>query len=176
MSESRTKKERTVEKLQETFSRCTIGIFTDYRGLSALDMAGLRRRLREAEIEYKVVKNTLARFAAGEIGRKELVGAFNGPVAIAFGYGDIMAPAKVLSEYIREVKTSLDIRGGFLSDRLLTTTEVNELATLPSREILITKVLWGIQSPMTTLVNCLAAPIRGVIGVLQARVQQLEEG
>jgi len=176
MSKAREKKEQTVKGLQEIFSKCNVAIFTDYRGLSALNMTDLRRRLREAGIEYKVVKNTLSRFAAAGMGREELVSSFDGPVAIAFGYSDITTPARVLAEYIRESKTSLDIKGGFLSDRLLTLAEVTELATLPSREELIAKVLGGMQSPLTALVNCLNAPMRGVIRALQARMQQLEEG
>ena len=174
MSRVREKKEQIIDRLQETFSRCSVGIFTDYRGLSALEMTDLRRRLRELGIEYKVVKNTLARFAAERIGRDELVNLFEGPVAIAFGYSDITEPARVLSDYIRTSKVSLDIKGGFLGDRLLTLEEVQDLSTLPSREVLIAKVIGGMQSPLATLVNCLTAPMRGVIGTLQARIQQLE--
>ena len=174
MSGAREKKGQVIDRLRETFSRCSIGIFTDYRGLSALEMTDLRRRLRESGIEYKVVKNTLARFAAERMGRDELVNFFEGPVAIAFGYSGITEPARVLSDYIRTSKASLDIKGGFLSDRLLTLEDVTDLATLPSREELIAKVLGGMQSPLTTLVNCLTAPMRGVIGALQARIQQLE--
>jgi len=176
MSKAREKKERIVERLQEALAKCNVGIFTDYRGLSTLDMTDLRRKLKEADIEYKVVKNTLARLAAAGIDREDLVSSFDGPVAIAFGYSDITVPARVLSDYIRETKVSLDIKGGFLSDRLLTLAEVTDLATLPPREVLIARALGGIQSPLTALVNCLTAPMRGVIGVLQARIQQLEEG
>ena len=171
---SREKKEQIIDRLQEIFSKCSIGILTDYRGLSALEMTDLRRRLRESSIEYKVVKNTLARFAAERVGRDELVNFFEGPVAIAFGYSDIIEPARVLSDYIRTSKASLGIKGGFLGDGLLTLEDVMELSTLPSREILIAKVLGGMQSPLATLANCLTAPMRGVIGALQARIQQLE--
>jgi len=171
---SREKKEQIIDRLQEIFSKCSIGILTDYRGLSALEMTDLRRRLRDSSIEYKVVKNTLARFAAERVGRDELVNFFEGPVAIAFGYSDIIEPARVLSDYIRTSKASLSIKGGFLGDGLLTLEDVMELSTLPSREILIAKVLGGMQSPLATLANCLTAPMRGVIGALQARIQQLE--
>ena len=171
---SREEKVQAIDRLRESFSKCSIAILTDYRGLSTPEITILRRKLRESDIEYRVVKNTLARFAAERSGRDDLVSFFRGPVAIAFGYGNITEPAKALSDYIRTSKVSLDIKGGFLGDRLLTAGDVTTLATLPPREILLAKVLGGMQSPITMLANCLTNPIRGFIGVLQARIQQLE--
>ncbi|MDI6815192.1 MAG: 50S ribosomal protein L10 [Dehalococcoidales bacterium] len=171
---SRQKKAQTIERLQEVFSKCSIGILTDYRGLSAPQITSLRRRLRELGIEYKVVKNTLARFAAERAGKDKLVSFFDGPVAIAFGYGDMTEPAKALADYIRTSKVSLSIKGGFLGDRLLTSEDVMTLSTLPSREVLLARVVSGMQSPIIALLGYLTTPIRGVIGVLQARIQKLE--
>jgi len=173
---SREKKSQTIERLQDTFSKCSIGILTDYRGLSTPEITVLRRKLREASVEYKVVKNTLARFAAERAGKRDLGSLFEGPVAIALGYGDITEPAKVLADYIRTSKVNLSIKGGFWGDRLLTAEDVAALSTLPSREILLAKVLGGLQSPIVTLVGCFATPIRGIIGALQARIKQLEGG
>ncbi len=171
---SREKKAQTIDRLQDAFSKCSIGILTDYRGLSTPEITVLRRKLRESSIEYKVVKNTLVRFAGERAGKGDLVSLFEGPIAIAFGYGDITEPAKVLTDYIRISKASLDIKGGFLGDRLLTSEDVATLSTLPSREILLAKVLGGMQGPIITLVGCLTTPIKGIIGVLQARIKQLE--
>ena len=171
---SREKKAQTIDRLQDTFSKCSIGILTDYRGLSTPEITVLRRKLRESSVEYKVVKNTLARFAGERAGKGDLVSFFEGPVAIAFGYGDITEPAKILTGYIRTSKASLSIKGGFLGDRLLTSEDVATLSTLPSREILLAKVLCEMQSPIITLLGCLTTPIRGAIGVLQARIKQLE--
>ena len=172
---SREKKAQVIDRLQESFSKCRVAVLTDYRGLSTPEMTVLRRRLRESEIEYKVVKNTLARFAAERIGRHDLVDFFDGPVAIAFGHGNITEPAKALADYVRIAKTSLTIKGGFLGDRLLTTEDVMTLSTLPSREVLLAKIGGGMQAPILALVTCLANPMRRVIGVLQARIKQLEE-
>ena len=97
---SREKKTQTIDRLQETFSKCSIGILTDYRGISTPEMTILRRKLRESSVEYKVVKNTLARFAGERAGKSNLVSFFEGPVAIAFGYDDIVEPAKALADYI----------------------------------------------------------------------------
>jgi len=171
---SREKKAQIIDSLQEVFSKCNIGILTDYRGLSASEINALRRRLGESGISYKVVKNTLARFAAERAGKDELVSLFEGPVAIAFGYGDITEPARALTDYIRNSKASLSIKGGFLGDRVLTLEEVETLSTLPSREVLLARILGGMQIPMATLVNYLTIPIKGIIGTLQARIQQLE--
>ncbi len=167
-------KAEIIDRLQQDFSRCNIGILTDYRGISTPDIIILRRRLRKSGIEYKVVKNTLARLAAERAGKDYLVSSLDGPVAIAFGYGDITEPARVLTDYIRTSKVSLDIKGGFLGNRLLTSEDVTTLSTLPSREVLLAKVMGGMQSPILALVNCLVTPIRGIIGVLQARIKQLE--
>jgi len=171
---SREKKTLIINRLQEVFSKCSIGILTDYRGLSAPEMTDLRRRLKKLDIEYKVVKNTLARFAAQRAGKDEVGSSFEGPIAITFGYSDIVAPARALADYIDTSKASLSIKGGFLSDRILTSQEVKTLAKLPSREILLAKVMGGMQMPISALVSCLANPIRQTIGVLQARIQQLE--
>ena len=171
---SKEKKAQIIDGLQEFFSECSTGVLTDYRGLSTAEITDLRRTLKKSAVEYRVVKNTLARFAAERAGKGELAALFEGPVAIAFGYGDVTEPAKVLADYIRASKASLSIKGGFLGDRVLTSGDVETLATLPSREILIARVLAGMQSPIVTLISCLAAPMRGVIGVLQARIKQLE--
>ena len=168
------KKAQIIDSLQEVFSQSNTGILTDYRGLSTAELSDLRRKLRESDITYKVVKNTLAQFAARRAGRDELAVSFEGPVAIAFGQSEITALAKVLVDYIRTSKSTLSIKGGFLSDRLLTSGDVETLATLPAREVLISQVIAGIQSPIVAMVSILAAPIRGVMGVLQARIQQLE--
>lgn len=171
---SREKKAQIIDSLQEAFFNSRIGIFTDYRGLSAQEMFALRRRLRESGIEYRVVKNTLARFALERAGKEELSSLFQGPVAIAFGYGEITEPAKALMDYITTSKSTMGIKGGFLGDRLLTSEDVKTLSKLPPKEILIAKIAGGMQMPIISLVNYLATPIRGLMGVLQARIQQME--
>jgi len=95
-------------------------------------------------------------------------------VAIALGYGDVTEPAKILADYIKTSKSTLTIKGGFLGDRVLTSEEVSTLSRLPSREILLAKLLGGMQGPIAGLANCLSAPITGVARVLQARIKQME--
>ncbi|MFH1031037.1 MAG: 50S ribosomal protein L10 [Chloroflexota bacterium] len=169
------KKAQTIDKLQESFAKCNIGILTDYRGLATPDMVAIRSKLREKGSQFKVVKDTLARIAAEKAGKGDSAKLFEGPVAVAFGFDDITATAKVLAEYIQTSKVNLKIKGGFLANRILTMADVMTLSTLPSREVLIARALGGMKSPITSLVICLAAPIRGIMGVLQARIKQMEE-
>ncbi len=170
------KKAQIVDSLRQLFLQSSVGILTDYRGLSVVEMVKLRRTLRASGVDYRVVKNTLARLAARRAGREELVSIFSGPVAVAFGYAGIIEPAKLLADYIQSSKIGLTIKGGFLSDRLLTSEEVMTISKLPPREVLLAKIVGGMQSPIAALVGCLAAPIQGMVGVLQARVKQLEGG
>jgi len=172
--ESKEKKAQIIEALGETFAKCSVGVLTDYRGLTVTEITSLRRKLREAGIEYKVVKNTLARLAAAKADREDLAESFMGPVAIAFGYGEIVDPARVLAEFVRESGLEMPIRGGFLADRLLSVEDVAILSLLPSREVLLAMVLGGMNSPIAKVVNCLGAPITGLARVLQARITQLE--
>lgn len=171
---SKEKKAQVIDQLQGLFAKSKVGIMTDYQGLTVAEMTNLRRRLRESGIEYKVVKNTLARLAAERAGKKELSSLFEGTVAIAFGFDKVAESTKALTEYIRNTKSNLTIKGGFLDSRPITPQEVSALATLPPREVLIAQVLAGMQSPIVNLLSVLAAPLREVLGVLQARIKQLE--
>jgi len=168
------KKVKMVETLQGTFSRSKAGVLTDYRGLTTSGLNELRRKLREAGVEYKVVKNSLAQRAVTQVGLDGLVGILSGPMAIAFDFSESPVVAKVLADYLRASKSTLGIKGGFLDNRVLTAKEVETLAKLPSKQVLISQVIAGIQSPLYGLVNVLAGPIRGIMGVLQARIKQLE--
>jgi large subunit ribosomal protein L10 len=170
------KKEQMIDELTSSLSRCTIAVATDYRGLTAKEMVQLRRRLTALGIEYRVIKNTLTRFAAEKAGKKQLEPLLSGPVAIAFGYDDVVKPAQVLREHIRSVGSVLQIKGGILGDKLLTPEDIFTLATMPSREVLIARLMGQLQAPMQALHNVLSAPLRGFLNVMQARVKQLEGG
>ena len=172
----REKKVKIVSELEEALTNCNVAVLTDYRGLPASELTSLRRKLRESGVEYRVVKNTLARFAAEGADKDFLIGSFDGPVAIAFGYSDITEPAKALLDYINSSKSILSIKGGFLDDRLLTADDITTLAKIPPREVLLSQVLSGMQSPVVSLLNLLNNPLRGFMAILQARIKQLEEG
>jgi large subunit ribosomal protein L10 len=168
------KKVQAVETLQGTFSKVTIGILTDYRGMTTTELNDLRHKLRAAKVEYKVVKNTLAVIAARNAGLKHVDEIFKGPSAMVTGYGEISEAARALTDYIRTNKSAMKIRGGFLTDTVLTAQDVDTLAKLPTKSVLISQVMAGMQTPISRLVSVLAAPIRDVMGVLQARIKQME--
>ena len=118
---------------------------------------------------------TLARLAADKTGKGSLDKALTGPIGLAIGGDDFVAPVRALSTFIPEVEGKLIIKGGLLGDRLLTREEVLSLVTLPSREVLLARVLGQMQAPIAGLLYALNGPLQGLLGILQARVRQLEE-
>ncbi len=168
-------KVEAVQKIAEKLSRTTLVIATDYRGLTVADLTRLRRKLGESGIEYHVVKNTLTRIAAEQVGREQLAGLLEGPTAVAFGYGDPVEPARVLLDYIRSSRVELKVKGGLLDGRLLAQADLVQLATLPSREVLLAKVVGGIQGPLVSLVNVLNAPLVNLVRALQ-QISEKQKG
>jgi large subunit ribosomal protein L10 len=168
------KKKQNIDNLQQIFAKANSGILTDYRGLKTSDVVSLRRKLREIGVEYHVVKNTLAKIAARQAGKDQITGIFEGPMAIAFVQGDISKSAKVLTDHIAVAKMAMAIKGGFLGNKLLTSKEVSTIATLPSREVLLAKVMAGVQGPLYALLHQVNAPLQGLMVVLQGRIKQLE--
>lgn len=143
--------------------------FVDYRGLTFAEATELRRRLRKVDADLKVVKNTLGKIAAADAGVDGLTELLQGPTAIVYVHGDPVRAAKTIQDFIKEKKKAI-IRGGKLQRSLLTATDIEALAALPSREQLIAQAVRAIASPLTGLVNVLAGPIRGLVVVL-AQVQ-----
>jgi len=168
-------KEEVISQLEERLSKCTIAIVTSYQGLSVAEMNQLRRKLRESTVEYRVVRNTLARFAAERAGKKDLQELLQGSSAIAFGYGEVTEVAKVLADYMQSSRTPLAIKGGMMSTRFLTPEEVKLLSSLPSREVLISRVMQGMQRPLLSFLSVPMSIMRNLVGTLEARRQQLAD-
>jgi len=168
------KKAHIIDNLKQLFAKSGVGIFADYRGMRVAELTDLRRTMKKSGFHFQVVKNTLARIAAEKAGKKELSGLFEGPLAIVFGAGEATEPARILFDLARSGKTTLSIKGGFLGQRVLRPTDVEALATLPSKEVLIAQIVAGIQSPIAALVGYLSSPMSGLVGMLQARIKQLE--
>lgn len=170
------KKAVKIADLEETFKKSTSGVIADYRGIRTQDLTALRRKLRDAGLELKVVKNTLAKIATGKAGKSDLGSIFTGPTAITFGYKDDTTAARVMTEYVRSIRDSpIKIKAGFLGGSLITSAEVTTLATLPPRDVLIARVLGRMQGPIAGFVSQLAAPIQGFMNVLEQRRKKLEE-
>ncbi len=169
------KKEKAVSELSGVFNQSSAAILADYRGLSTDAMTQLRRRLHDSNTSCRVVKNTLARLAAKETGKDWLVEHLEGPLAIVFSYDDEVGPSRALMGYLKESGAEMTIKGGFVGERWMTAAEMTALATLPPREVLIAKMLGGMQAPISGLVSVLSGPMRGLAVVLSSRMKQLEE-
>jgi large subunit ribosomal protein L10 len=172
---SKEKKQELVKNYVEEFSRSQAAILTDYRGLSVAEINRLRNKMREAGSGYHVVKNRLVKLALREAGLPVPEELLQGPTAIGYCYEDVIAPAKVLTEYTKESKM-LTIKGGILGDRVIDVEAISSLADLPPRDVLLAQLLSGVQSPMAGLVNVLSGTLRGLVTVLKARADQLEVG
>ncbi len=149
-------KKKVVAELVEKLKAAQAGVLVDYRGLTVEEDTNLRAKLREAGVEYKVVKNTLTRFAAKEVGYGELDEMLNGPTSLAISETDPVAPAKIISEFAKS-NDKIEIKAGFLDGKVITIEEVKTLADTPSREVLIAKIMGSMNAPISKLVRTLQA-------------------
>jgi len=161
-----TEKQAQVAALIEKMQNASAGVLVDYKGISVADDTKLRRELRSAGVEYAVIKNTMLRFAFDALNMKELDEHLNGTSALAIS-SDPVAAAKILSEFAKK-NDKIKIKAGFVEGKALTAAEVGELAKLPSREVLIAKVLGGFNAPISGFVGVLSATMRGLVVALQA--------
>jgi large subunit ribosomal protein L10 len=170
----RTEKEAVVAELTETLRGSESLIVADYRGLTNTDLEALRTTLRESGATLRVVKNTLTRRAAEAAGTETLLALLEGPTAIAFveSDGDTIAVAKALADAAKETKI-LTLRGGVMAGRPMTGADVDELAKLPSADVVKSQLVGVIVAPLTQLLGLLEAPVRDLVGLLDARIEQL---
>lgn len=143
------------------------GVFVDYNGITVEQDTILRRELRAAGVEYSVVKNTLTRFAAKEVGLEGLDEILNGTTALAVSTDDMIAPARILAKFASE-NPNFKIKIGFVEGKVIDAAGVEALAKLPSKEVLIAKVLGGFNAPISGFVNVLNGNIRGLVVALNA--------
>jgi large subunit ribosomal protein L10 len=169
------KKIDTVETLRDCIERSAITIAAEYRGLSVTDMSALRRAARDAGVDVKVVKNRLFLRAAEAAGRPEVGQLLEGPTAIMFGYDDVAAASKAVTEYMRTARNSFAVRKGVMDGQLLSLADLQELANLPSRMELIAQLAGLLQAPVTRLAGLVNGTMRNLAGLLDARARQLEE-
>jgi len=166
-------KKAVVVDLTEKIKGATAGVFVDYRGLTVEEDTKLRVKLREAGVYYKVVKNTLTRFAANELGYTELDPILNGPTALALS-DDPVAPAKVLAEFAK-TNPNLEIKAGFLDGSVISIEEINKLAATPSRDTLIAKIMGSLNAPVSNLVRTLQALVDGGVEPADAAAAKAAE-
>jgi large subunit ribosomal protein L10 len=168
---NRTEKTELAKELKDKFSKAHVAIFADYKGLKASEADDLRRLLRPTNTEVRVLKNNVARLVTkeGKMGdsAKALMDAIVGPTLVAFAYGDPAAAAKVIHKFSKD-NEALKLKDSLLVDRKITAADVEALALLPSREVLLAKMLGTMNAPITNFVMVLAAVPRGLVTVLSA--------
>jgi large subunit ribosomal protein L10 len=160
------KNQEGLQTLIEKFKLTKGMILTHYHGLSVSDISDLRSKLRPHKSEYLIVKNTISELALKELG-VDAGNNFIGPTAIVFQSDDIVSPAKVVSEFAK-AHENLKIKAAFLDGKFVGSEVVMQLSSLPSKEVLIAKMLGSMNAPISGFVNVLAANIRRLLTVLNA--------
>jgi large subunit ribosomal protein L10 len=168
---NRTDKAELASSLKEKFVKAQVALFADYKGLESNQANELRRSLRGHNVEVKVLKNNVARLVSkdGAIGTdaKDLMDSVVGPTIVAFAYGDPAAAAKVFHKFSKD-NEALKIKDGLMGSKRLSASEVEELASLPSKEVLLAKMLGTMNAPISNFVGVLAAVPRSLVTVLSA--------
>jgi large subunit ribosomal protein L10 len=170
----RTTKEQLVAELHDKLQRASAAVLTDFQGLTVAEMTGLRDALAAERVEYRVVKNTLMHLASRDTGAAVLDPFLKGTCAVAIGYDEPTVPAKILKNFIK-TNAKLKITAGALGQRLLSTAQVEALADLPSREVLLGKLLGTLNAVPTSLVTVLSGVPRAFVGVLAAIQREKEQ-
>jgi large subunit ribosomal protein L10 len=167
-------KKQVISDLAKKIEGYKAVVLTHYRGLKVEQMSQLRKRLREEKVSYHVVKNTLMRLASKGTDLEKLNDYFEGPTAIAVSYGDPILLAKVFLEFVK-TQPSLEIKVGLIEGRVTPPEEMKALATMPSREVLLTQILGGIQMTGAQVGGAIIGMLQQMLGILQGRAEQLEK-
>ena len=171
--DKKAEKAEAISDLTSRLKASSTAVLADYRGMTVGQMRELRSKLRDGGVEMVVVKNTLARRAAKAAGYEPLSGELVGPIAMLFAAEDVSAPARILNDYIR-ANRKMVIKGGLLEGQLVKADTVVELADLPSREVLLSRLLGAMQAPLGNLANVLQAPLSKLARTLDAVRNQKE--
>ena len=168
-------KKQIVADLAHKMQNAAAGVLVDYQGITVEADTKLRRARREAGVEYSVVKNTLTRFAANQIGFEALDEKLNGVSALAISMEDPIAPARIINDFMKKKENEkfLRIQAGFVEGKLVDEAEIKRLAELPSREGMIAQVLYGFNYPITQLVIALDAIAKKGEGMDDKSVSEL---
>jgi large subunit ribosomal protein L10 len=144
---ARPEKEAAVEEMAEILQKANGVFITDFTGLNVEKMTELRCKCREASVSYRVVKNTLARLAAKKAGREEMVAYFDGPSALAFSYDDPSAPARIIAEFAKKIEKPT-IKVSLFEGVFYGPERVQEIASLPSKQVLLSQLVGGLNAPI----------------------------
>ncbi len=164
-------KKEAIDELHEKFRRAKTAVVTGYTGINVEQITELRSKLRSGKVEYRVIKNTLARKAAEGTGLEPLKDYFVGPVGLALGYDDVVLPAKLLYEF-NKTQNKLELKVGVLDGKLLNQADIKALASLPSLNSLRGKIIGLLQAPASRMVGVLAAPGGQIARVVKAKADK----
>jgi large subunit ribosomal protein L10 len=167
-------KARAIDDIAESLQRAQLAVLTDYRGLKVGDLQALRSTLRPYGAEFHIAKNTLTRIAAERIGIEGLEPMLEGPLALLLAYDDVVGASKAITDFARTSRI-LTVKAGVLNNRVIPASDVEALASLPSREVLLGRLLGMLASPMARTVGVLSGPSRSLAYLMQARADQLSE-
>ncbi len=167
MSAALEEKKQLVEEIKSKISNAGSVVIVDYKGLTVFEDTELRKTLREANVEYRVLKNRLVQKAFNELGYTDFDEALNGPTAVAFANGDPVAPAKILLESADKYK-KMTVKCGMIEGSYINVDGVKELATLPPKEVLVAKLLGTLEAPISGLARVLNETVAGLARVLNA--------
>lgn len=170
-----TKKEN-VTQLNGKFAKAKAGILADFRGMNVKEMETLRAEFRKVSVDYHVIKNTFAIRASKGTPFEIFSKKFNGPISVAISYDDVVNPAKVVSEFNKKHQDKLKVNAGIIEGKVVTPEQIKDIANLPSREVLIGKMLASMQAPVGGFVGTLSGVIRSITSVLMAIKEKKEKG
>ena len=168
--EPKPEKVAVVEEFMKKVQSSKSAVVTGYSGLTVEEVTDLRAKLFHAKVEYHVVKNNLARIALNKANVTVLDDLLVGPTAIALAMDDAVAPARILSKFAKDHE-KLSLKGGFMDGKLITVQDIKAMANLPSREVLLGKMLGSMKSPITGIVRVLAGPASKLVYALNAVAQ-----
>ena len=166
-----TEKQAIVAALTERLQNATSGVFVDYKGINVADDTKLRAELREAGVEYTVVKNTLTRFAAKNVGLEELDPVLNGTTSLATTTGDPIAPIRIVSEFAKKMNGKFEVKAGFMEGKILPMEQIAQIAELPGKDALYAKVLGTMLAPITSLAVVLGQILEQKGGSVEAAAE-----
>ena len=168
-------KQAIVEALAERIKSASAGVLVDYKGITVAEDTALRTELRKDEVNYTVVKNTLTRKALDKLGMTELDEVLNGTTSLATAENDPIAPFRILNDYSKKLGDRFNIKAAFMDGKVLSASEIAEMAELPSKDALYAKVLGTMIAPITGLAVCLGQILEQKGGSLEAPAAEAAE-
>ncbi len=172
---NRAEKASFVEDLRDRLNRAPVVYLTDFTGLDVKSITKLRRSLKDSGAEYLVVKNRLAKLAFAETELPDISSELVGPTGVIFGYDDVVAPAKALTDFAKEHNKKPVFKLGILENEILLPEQIIRIASLPSRDQLYSRLAGALEAPMAMLATALEAKVQEMAGLLDALIEERDQ-